>query len=65
MRYATIRTLIFGDPVAGWPSLSCLILFVGGLQLFSVGILGQYLAKTYMETKQRPLYISKEDNLKK
>lgn len=63
--FLIFRTLLFGDPVAGWPSLSCLILFMGGLQLFSVGILGQYLAKTYMETKQRPLYISKEDNLKK
>lgn len=63
--FLIIRTLIFGDPVAGWPSLSCLILFIGGLQLFSVGILGQYLAKTYMETKERPIYISKEDNIKK
>ena len=63
--FLIIRTLLFGDPVAGWPSLSCLILFVGGLQLFSIGIVGQYLAKTYMETKKRPLYISNEDNLKK
>ncbi len=63
--FLIIRTLMFGDPVAGWPSLICIILFMGGLQLFSIGILGQYLSKTYLETKQRPIYISKEDNIKK
>lgn len=56
------RTLIFGDPVAGWPSLVCIIFAIGGLQLFCTGILGQYLAKTYLETKRRPLYIIKESN---
>lgn len=54
------KTLIFGDPVNGWPSLACLILFVGGVQLFFIGILGEYLAKTYLETKNRPKYIVKE-----
>ena len=56
------KTLLFGDPVSGWPSLACLVLFVGGLQLLCVGIMGQYLAKTYMETKHRPIYILKETN---
>lgn len=58
--WIVIKTLIWGDPVAGWPSMICVILIVGGLQLLSVGILGQYLAKTYIESKQRPLYIVKE-----
>lgn len=57
-----IRTLIFGDPVAGWPSTISTILLVGGVQLISIGILGQYLAKTYLETKKRPIYIIKENN---
>ncbi|MBQ3134403.1 MAG: glycosyltransferase family 2 protein [Oscillospiraceae bacterium] len=57
-----IRTLLFGDPVAGWPSLVCVILLVGGLQLFCMGILGEYLAKTYLEVKERPIYICRESN---
>lgn len=52
-----IRTLAFGDPVSGWPSLICVILLLGGLQLLALGIIGQYLAKTYLETKHRPVYI--------
>lgn len=55
-----IKTLIFGDPVSGWPSLACIILFCSGIQLFCLGIIGQYLAKTYLETKKRPIYIIKE-----
>ena len=55
-----IKTLIFNDPVAGWPSLACIITFIGGIQLFCMGIIGQYLAKTYLETKNRPIYIIKE-----
>ena len=58
-----LRTLAFGDPVAGWPSLVCIIFFVSGVQLFCTGILGQYLAKIYMEVKKRPLYIIKESNI--
>lgn len=58
-----VKTLAFGDPVAGWPSTACIILFVGGVQLFCVGILGQYLAKTYLEVKGRPIYICKETNI--
>lgn len=57
-----VKTLAFGDPVGGWPSLACMILFVGGLQLFCMGILGQYLAKTYLETKHRPIYVIRKSN---
>ena len=56
-----VKTLMFGDPTSGWPSLACIILFVGGVQLFCLGILGQYLSKTYMEVKKRPIYLVKED----
>ena len=54
------KTLVFGDPVSGWPSLTCIIIFVSGIQLFFMGIFGEYLAKTYLETKKRPVYIVKE-----
>ncbi len=59
-----IRRLICGDPVAGWASLICVILFMGGLQLFCIGIVGQYIAKIYTETKNRPHYILSETNIK-
>ena len=49
------KTLVFGDPVSGWPSLTCIIIFVSGIQLFFMGIFGEYLAKTYLETKKRPV----------
>ena len=55
-----VKTLAFGDPVGGWPSMVCIIFFVGGVQLFCTGIIGEYLAKTYLETKHRPIYIIKE-----
>lgn len=58
-----VKTLAFGDPVAGYPSLMCVILFVGGVQLFCMGILGKYLSKTYLETKKRPIYLVKEENI--
>lgn len=58
-----LRTLIFGDPVSGWPSTICVIMLIGGIQLLCIGILGQYLAKTYLETKHRPVYITKETNI--
>lgn len=57
-----VKTLIWGDPVAGYPSMMCVICLLGGLQLFSIGILGQYLSKTYLEVKHRPIYIIKESN---
>lgn len=58
-----IKTLIFGDPVAGFPTLICVICFIGGIQLLCLGILGQYLAKTYLEVKKRPIYLIKESKL--
>ncbi len=57
------KTLLFGDPVSGWPSTACIILFVGGVQLFCLGIVGQYLSKAYLEIKGRPIYICKETNI--
>lgn len=57
-----MRALLFGDPVSGWPSLACIITLLGGIQLLCLGVIGQYLAKTYLETKQRPLYIKKESS---
>ncbi|WP_342757159.1 glycosyltransferase family 2 protein [Kineothrix sedimenti] len=56
-----VRKLIFGDPTSGWPSLVCIISLVSGVQLFCLGIVGQYLAKTYMEVKKRPIYLIKEE----
>ena len=61
--FIVVRTLLFGDPVAGWPSLVCVILFIGGVQLFCMGILGKYLSKTYLEVKKRPNFICKETNV--
>lgn len=61
--FIIVRTLTVGDPTAGWPSLVCIIVFVSGVQLFSIGIIGQYLAKTYLEVKKRPIYIIKETNI--
>ena len=61
--FIVVRTAMFGDPVSGWPSMVCLMLFVGGIQLICVGILGTYLSKTYLEVKNRPIYIAKETNI--
>ncbi len=58
--FIIIRTVIFGDPTSGWPSMVCIIMLVSGIQLLCIGILGQYLAKTYLETKRRPLYLVEE-----
>ena len=57
------KTLVFGEPVAGYPSTMCVLFFIGGLQLFSIGILGQYLSKAYLEVKRRPIYIVQETNI--
>lgn len=59
--FIIVRKLVFGDPVSGWPSLVCIMLFLSGVQFFCTGILGQYLAKTYMEVKRRPIYLVKEE----
>lgn len=61
--FIVIRTLAFGDPVAGWPSMVCIIFLIGGIQLLCIGIIGQYLSKTYLETKKRPKYIIKDTNI--
>ena len=58
-----VSTLVFGDPTSGWPSLACIILLVSGVQLFCMGILGAYLSKTYLEVKNRPIYICKDKNI--
>lgn len=55
-----VKTLILGDPTSGWPSMACIMFLIGGSQLLCTGIIGQYLAKTYLEVKQRPLYIIQE-----
>lgn len=60
-----IKTLIIGDPVSGWPSLACMIMFVSGVQLFFLGIIGMYLSKLYLEVKKRPIYITKETEKEK
>ncbi len=61
--FVFIRALVCGDPVAGWPSLVCIVLFLGGIQLLCIGVLGQYLAKTYLEVKGRPQYILQEEKI--
>ena len=61
--FIIVRKIMFGDPVAGWASLVCIITFIGGIQLFCMGIMGQYLAKTYMEVKKRPHFIIAETNV--
>lgn len=55
--FIIIRRLVFGDPVAGWASTVCIIVFIGGIQLFCLGVIGQYIGRTYTETKRRPHYI--------
>lgn len=59
--FIIVRKMLFGDPVSGWPSLVCIILMTSGVQFFCTGILGQYLAKAYMEVKRRPIYLVKEE----
>lgn len=58
--FIVVRAMIYGDPVAGWPSMMCVIILMGGLQLLCMGILGTYLSKIYLETKNRPVYIVRE-----
>ena len=59
------KAIIFGDPVSGFPTLISVILMLGGLQLLCIGIVGQYLSKTYLETKHRPIYITRKTNIEK
>ena len=58
--FIIVRTLMFGDPTSGWPSMVCIMFFIGGVQLLCLGIMGQYLSKTYLEVKKRPIYIVAE-----
>lgn len=62
--FIIVRRLIFGDAVAGWASMVCIVMFIGGVQMFCMGIMGQYMAKTYLESKHRPHYIVSETNCK-
>lgn len=61
--FIIVKTLVFGDSTSGWPSLVCIIFFVSGIQLFSLGIIGQYLSKIFLETKKRPIYITNKTNI--
>ncbi len=61
--FVVVRRLCFGDPVAGWASMICVMIFIGGIQLFCMGVMGQYIAKTYLETKKRPHFIISESNM--
>lgn len=63
--FVFIRAIAFGDPVAGWPSLVCIILFIGGIQLFCMGVMGQYISRVFTETKKRPHYIIAKSNMDK
>ena len=56
-----VKTLVFGDPTSGWPSMICILCLISGVQLFCMGIIGQYLSKAYMEVKERPIYICREE----
>lgn len=58
-----IKTLVYGDPTSGWPSLACIIFMANGIELLCIGIIGEYLSKTYLEVKKRPIYIVKESNM--
>ena len=58
--FIIVRTLVYGDPTSGWPSMVCIMFFIGGIQLLCTGIIGQYLSKTYLEVKKRPIYIVAE-----
>ena len=62
--FIIVKTLIYGDPTAGWPSLACIVFLVSGVQLLCIGVIGEYLSKMYLEVKNRPIYIVKETNIK-
>ena len=61
LMFILVRALIYGDPVAGWPSLVCIITLLGGLVLLALGIMGLYIAKIYLETKKRQIFIVREE----
>ena len=59
--FILVRAMIYGDPVAGWPSLVCIITLLGGMVLLALGIMGLYIAKIYLETKKRQIFIVREE----
>lgn len=61
--FIIVKTLVYGDPTSGWPSLACIIFMANGIELLCIGIIGEYLSKTYLEVKNRPIYIIKESNM--
>ena len=61
--FVIVRQLVWGGSAYGWSSTICILLLISGIQLFCIGVLGQYLAKTYLEVKRRPIYITKETNV--
>lgn len=61
--FIIVKTLVYGDPTSGWPSLACIIFMANGIELLCIGIIGEYLSKTYLEVKNRPVYIIKESNM--
>ena len=63
MIFIITKHLLFSDPVQGFATIMCAILLLGGIQLLSIGVLGKYLEKTYVETKKRPIFIVKESNI--
>ncbi len=63
--FIIVKTLVYGDPTAGWPSMACIVFLVSGIQLLCIGVIGEYLSKMYLEVKNRPIYIIKETNIKK
>jgi len=63
--FIIVKTLIYGDPTSGWPSMACIIFLVSGVQLLCIGVIGEYIAKMYLEVKNRPVYIIKESNMEK
>ena len=63
--FIVVRQILYGGSAFGWPSMVCIVMFLGGIQLFCIGILGSYLAKTYLEVKKRPIYICGETNIGK
>ena len=63
--FIIVRTAIYGDPTSGWPSMVCIIMLVSGVQLLSIGVLGQYISKIYLETKRRPIFLVGETNTKR
>ncbi len=63
--YTLIKTIFWGEPVAGYPTLICIVTFLGGVQLFCVGILSEYVSKIYSEVKKRPIYFIKDSNIER